>query len=64
LRSDDPREMKWLLNDRSDFSGNGWEGLVGRGKVVVETMAGANHFTMMAGRKVHELADFMVRAMN
>ena len=64
LRSDDPREMKWLLNDRSDFSGNGWEGLVGRGKVVVVCMAGANHFTMMAGRKVHELADFMVRAMN
>ena len=29
VRDDDPREMKWLLNTRSDFSAEGWKSLVG-----------------------------------
>jgi naphtho-gamma-pyrone polyketide synthase len=64
VREDDPKEMKWLLNNRTDFSSNGWGKLLGEDKVVVETMHGANHFTMMAGKKVQELASFISRAMD
>lgn len=59
MRDDDPKEMKWLLNNRTDFSSNGWEDLVGKGRCRVRTMSDANHFTLMEGRKVHELADFV-----
>ncbi len=58
-----PKEMKWLINNRVDFGSNGWEGLLGGGEVVVETMEGANHFTMMEGGKAAELAGFVRRAM-
>ena len=65
MREDDPREMKWLLNNRTetDFSGEGWEGLLGRGKVRTSVMDDANHFTMMEGRKVVELAEFVASAL-
>jgi naphtho-gamma-pyrone polyketide synthase len=63
MRNDDPKEMKWLLNNRTDFGPNGWDRLLGGGKVVVETMNDANHFTMMEGQKVQELASFIRRAM-
>ncbi|KAL2062955.1 hypothetical protein VTL71DRAFT_6027 [Oculimacula yallundae] len=57
-----PREMLWLLNNRKDFGANGWDGLLGKAPVV-RTMDDANHFTMMAGEKVHELAAFIKSAM-
>jgi naphtho-gamma-pyrone polyketide synthase len=63
MRDDDPKEMKWLLNNRTDFSSNGWEALIGTGNCVVNTMSDANHFTMMEGQKVHELADFVRKAL-
>ena len=63
MRDDDPKEMKWLLNNRTDFSSNGWEKLIGAGKCVVNTMSDVNHFTMMEGSKVHELADFVRNAL-
>lgn len=62
-RADDPREMNWLLNNRTDFGPNGWDTLLGGGKVVVETLEDANHFTLMQGEKVVELARFVERAM-
>ena len=58
-----PKEMKWLVNNRTDFSSNGWEGLLGGEAPVIETMHDANHFTMMAGSKAEELAAFVRRAM-
>jgi len=58
-----PKEMKWLLNNRTDFSSNGWDGLLGGDDMVVETMDDANHFSMMAGGKVKELATFIRNAM-
>ena len=63
MRADDPKEMKWLLNNRTDFSSNGWDKLIGPGRVLVKTMSDANHFTMMEGSKVHELADFVRNAL-
>jgi naphtho-gamma-pyrone polyketide synthase len=60
--SKDPREMLWLLNDRTDFGPNGWDTLVGKDKVAaIETMSDANHFTMMKGDKGKELSSFLER---
>ena len=64
MRDDDPKEMKWLLNNRTDFGSNGWERLLGTDDLVIETMDDANHFTMMAGDKVKELAVWVRKAMD
>lgn len=58
-----PKEMKWLVNNRTDFGSNGWEGLLGGEAPVIETMYDANHFTMMVGAKAQKLATFVRRAM-
>lgn len=63
MRADDPREMKWLLNNRTDLGPNGWDQLVGTGQVVVKSMQNANHFTMMEGDKARELSRFIESAM-
>ncbi|RMZ77064.1 hypothetical protein DV738_g4567, partial [Chaetothyriales sp. CBS 135597] len=47
IREDDPREMKWLLNDRTDFSADGWKSLVGDDTVEVGVLEGVNHFSMV-----------------
>ncbi|KAM3427380.1 hypothetical protein NHJ13734_009003 [Beauveria thailandica] len=44
---DDPREMLWLLHDRTDFSAAGWATLIGRGQMNVHVLNNVNHFTMM-----------------
>lgn len=48
-RHDDPREMTWLINERTDFSGGGWRGLIGEQKLNVRVVDGVNHYSMMAG---------------
>jgi naphtho-gamma-pyrone polyketide synthase len=64
IRPDDPREMIWLLNNRTDFSGSGWLKLVGVINLKIEVLDDVNHFTMMeAGPKSAELAAFIRRAM-
>ena len=45
-QDDDPKSMKWLLNNRTDFGPNGWDQLVGEGNCTCVTLEG-NHFTMM-----------------
>ncbi|KAJ5104649.1 hypothetical protein NUU61_001996 [Penicillium alfredii] len=62
--SPDPREMLWLLNNRTDLGPNGWDSLVGPNNVGgITVMEGANHFTMTRGEKAKELAAFMANAM-
>jgi len=58
----DPKEMRWLLNNRTDFGPNGWDQLVGEG-LIIDTMADANHFTMMEGDKGKQLSAFIARSM-
>jgi len=58
----DPKEMKWLLNNRTDFGPNGWNQLVGD-SLIIDTMADANHFTMMEGEKGKQLSAFIARSM-
>ena len=43
---EDPKPMKWLLNNRTDFGDNGWGQLLGKENMTFATMDG-NHFTMM-----------------
>lgn len=62
--SPDPREMLWLLNDRTDLGPNGWDTLVGPKNVGgITVMEGANHFTMTRGEKAKDLAAFIAGAM-
>ncbi|KAI9670205.1 MAG: Type I Iterative PKS [Alyxoria varia] len=42
---EDPKPMRWLLNNRTDFGDNGWAQLLGEGKMEFDTVMG-NHFTM------------------
>jgi naphtho-gamma-pyrone polyketide synthase len=62
--SADPREMLWLLNNRTDLGPNGWDTLVGPEHVGgITVMEGANHFTMTRGEKAKELASFIASSM-
>ncbi|KAF2851195.1 polyketide synthase-like protein [Plenodomus tracheiphilus IPT5] len=45
---EDPAPMTWLLNNRTDFSDNGWAQLLPKEKFEYAVMGG-NHFTMMKG---------------
>jgi hypothetical protein len=47
MRPDDPREMLWLLNNRTDFSADGWASLLGRDRLTVRVMNNVNHFTLV-----------------
>ena len=43
---EDPKPMKWLLDNRTDFGDNGWGQLLGD-SMVFDTISSCNHFTMM-----------------
>lgn len=61
---DDPKEMTWLLENRTDFGPNGWDSLLpGKTPLRIERMPGANHFSMMKDFKAKILSDFIARAM-
>ena len=45
-QEDDPKSMKWLLNNRTDFGYNGWDKLLGGENMTMDKISG-NHFTMM-----------------
>lgn len=61
---DDPREMIWLLNERTDFSGDGWASLVGRENLDIIVMDKVNHFSMMdKGPHMQQFATFLQGAM-
>ncbi|KAB8659338.1 hypothetical protein FH972_026227 [Carpinus fangiana] len=47
---EDPKPMKWLLDNRTDFGHNGWGELL-RGSIQFDTI-NANHFTMMTDQFV------------
>ena len=66
IKEDDPREMIWLLNNRTDFSGKGgWADLVGEKNFHAEALEGVNHFSLVApGPKIEKLSDFIKRAMD
>jgi naphtho-gamma-pyrone polyketide synthase len=64
LRPDDPREMLWLLNNRTDFSGSGWAELVGAQNLRIQVLDDVNHFSMVeSGPRIQDLASFIKLAM-
>lgn len=56
---EDTREMQWLLNNRTNFSGGGWRDLVGEKNLRISVVDEANHYTMLrtteSARKVSQL---------
>ncbi|KAF4975324.1 hypothetical protein FZEAL_7857 [Fusarium zealandicum] len=64
-RENDPREMRWLLENRTNFGPNGWEALLGgKEKLFIDRIAGANHFTMLKkGRNAEFVSGFLARAL-
>ena len=59
---DDPREMLWLLNNRTDFSADGWASIVGRDRLSVRVLDEVNHFSLMdPGSKMGELGQIVSR---
>ena len=64
VRPDDSRDLLWIFNNRTDFSGAGWDSLVGVGNLTVRVLDDVNHFSMLApGPKVQELSAFIKGAM-
>ena len=59
---DDPREMLWLLNTRTDFSADGWASILGRANLSVGVLGEVNHFSLMAaGPKMGELGQIVTK---
>lgn len=59
-RDDDPREMRWLLENRTDFGPNGWDVLLGRDNISIDRIPNANHFTMLRrGDATKKVASFL-----
>ncbi|KAK3674110.1 Type I Iterative PKS [Recurvomyces mirabilis] len=62
-RPDDPREMLWLINERTDFTGGGWSLLIGQKRLRVNVVDDANHYTIMsAPQAVAQLSTFIAQA--
>ena len=41
------RDMRWLINNRTDFAGDGRQDLLGERKLQVSVVDNANHFTLL-----------------
>lgn len=56
---EDTREMQWLLNNRTNFSGGGWRDLVGEKNLRISVVNKANHYIMLrtteTARKISQL---------
>nr|A0A142C799.1 RecName: Full=Non-reducing polyketide synthase phnA; Short=NR-PKS phnA; AltName: Full=Phenalenone biosynthesis cluster protein A [Penicillium herquei]AMP46751.1 PhnA [Penicillium herquei] len=58
IRPDDPREMIWLLNNRTDFTADGWASIIGREKLSITVLDEVNHFSLMdPGPKMPEMGE-------
>ncbi|KAL7941478.1 putative conidial pigment polyketide synthase PksP/Alb1 [Trichoderma barbatum] len=59
-RDDDPREMRWLLENRTNFGGNNWDVLLGEKNLSIQRIQNANHFTMLRkGKNTERVASFI-----
>ncbi|KAH6842858.1 hypothetical protein B0I37DRAFT_383042 [Chaetomium sp. MPI-CAGE-AT-0009] len=65
IRPEDPRNMTWLLRKRTGdgLKTNGWDFLVGKDKIEVEIVPGANHFSLMQKPAVTKMGAFLNRAL-
>lgn len=57
---DDPREMLWLLNNRTDFSADGWASVLGPENLRVRVLDDVNHFSLVdPGPKMKEMGQIV-----
>ena len=54
-RSDDPREMGWMLENRENLGPYGWDRLIGKDNVDVQYIPDANHFTLIRSPRLGRL---------
>ncbi|KAF2475265.1 polyketide synthetase PksP [Lindgomyces ingoldianus] len=47
VKGDETREMRWLLNERTELGGNGWDQLVGEERLRIQVLEGSDHFSML-----------------
>jgi len=57
-QDDDPKSMKWLLENRTDFGTNGWERLLGEENCKMVSIDG-NHFSMMKPPVANGVGNFI-----
>ncbi|ESZ99281.1 PksA [Sclerotinia borealis F-4128] len=57
--ADDTEGMKFLTEERTDFSAGGWADLFPGAKIDVHVVEGANHFSMMNNEYASSLASFI-----
>jgi naphtho-gamma-pyrone polyketide synthase len=63
VKGDETREMLWLLNDRTELDGNGWDVLVGDEKLNIEVLERCDHFDMLKNSAIR-VTQFLKRAMS
>ncbi|KAK0718470.1 polyketide synthase [Lasiosphaeria miniovina] len=61
MHPNDPREMLWLLNNRTDFTADGWSSLLGRDRLTIKVLDDVNHFSLMDPGPVMKTFGTMVR---
>lgn len=64
IRPDDPREMRWLINNRTDFSGGGWNTMLGKDNLRITVLDDVNHYTILRpGPRIKDLSQLIARAL-
>ncbi|KAL2168755.1 hypothetical protein VTG60DRAFT_6864 [Thermothelomyces hinnuleus] len=66
IRPEDPANMAWLLRRRrpEQLDANGWDALVGKDRIQVEVIQGANHFSLMQKPAVVQLGAFLKKVVS
>ncbi|KAL2150157.1 hypothetical protein VTH82DRAFT_7833 [Thermothelomyces myriococcoides] len=61
IRPEDPANMAWLLRKRrpEDLVANGWDALVGKDRIHVEIVQGANHFNLVHRPAATQVGSFL-----
>jgi naphtho-gamma-pyrone polyketide synthase len=64
-RDDDPAEMRWLLENRTNWGPNGWDAMLGpSARVSTHRVSEVNHFTMLKpGRPATSVSAFIAQGM-
>ena len=56
-RPEDPEGLKFLTATRTDFGPCGWESLLPEQDIMIDRVAGCNHFSMMQGEGAKKLSE-------
>ncbi|KAM5343388.1 hypothetical protein ACJ41O_011925 [Fusarium nematophilum] len=62
-QDDDPKEMSWLLENRTNLGPNGWDQLLGEENIDIACVEGANHFSMVREPRAGRLVEIIRNAL-